>query len=233
MAYDHPGALRYVFLALAAGFTALTGVLALALAFWSLIFASFVVGMAVLLGQRAKSWPLKIGCLLYVLLVAAFVAFIAMPSSFADTLRIYCGNELAAVFSERVSLWNRYLNSLSSWRVFLGDGALGHYRISLSDGSSPAFTSLENGVLEVYDNGGLVYLLFYFVVIIVGVFRYKKREEKSRSFFVIVLAFSCAFLIFSFFSDERLFLSSRFLSLFLSAVLLCYPHRQDSLLAEG
>lgn len=230
LAYDHPGVLRYVFMVLTAGFIALSGVFALAITFWSLILASFVVGLAILLNQKAKSKALKIGCLLYVLLIATFIALIAIPSWLADTLRLYFGNELATLFSERIALWSRYLNSLSSWRIFLGDGALGHYRISLTSASSPVFTSLENGVLEVYDNGGLVYLMFYFLAIIVGAFRYMKREEKSRSFFAIVLAFSCAFLIFTFFSDERLFFSSHFLSLFLSTILLCYPHHPDSLI---
>lgn len=232
LAVDHPGALRYVFMVLAVGLVVLSGVLALAITFWSLVLASFLAGMAILLNQKAKSRVRQIGCLLYVLLVAVFIVLIAIPSSLADTLRVYCGNELAAVFSERITLWSHYLNSLSSWRVFLGDGALGHYRISLTYGSSAAFTPLKNGVLEVYDNGGLVYLLFYFLVIIVGVFRFKKREEKSHSFFAAVLAFSCAFLIFTIFSGERLFFSSNFLSLFLSAILLCYPHHQDPLIEE-
>jgi len=232
LAYDHLGALRYVFVVLIVGFVALSGVLALAITFWSLVLVSFLVGMAILFNQKAENRALKTGCLFYVLLIAVFIVLIAIPSSLADTLRVYCGNELAAVFSERITLWSHYLNSLSSWRVFLGDGALGHYRISLAYGSSTAFTPLENGALEVYDNGGLVYLLFYFLVIVVGVFRFKKREEKSRSFFAVVLAFSCAFLVFTIFSDERLFFSSNFLSLFLSAILLCYPHHQDPMIDE-
>jgi hypothetical protein len=233
LAYDHQDWRRYVFTGVSMAFVALTGVLALAITFWGLMIASFVAGISVLLDRRAKSKALKIACLVYVLAIVVFILLVAVPSSLADTLRIYFANEAAALLSERLALWGQYLDSLSSWRIFIGAGAMGYYRVSLLYGHEPALMSLQNGVLDVYNDGGLVYLMFYFLLIIVGIYRFKKREEKNSSFFAIVLAFTCAFLFLTFISDERLFFSSHFLSFFVAYIFLCYPGQKSSPVAQG
>jgi hypothetical protein len=137
-----------------------------------------------------------------------------------------------ALLSQRVALWGTYLNGLSSWRLLIGEGAIGYYRVSLSGGNEAAFLPLQNGVLDVFNRGGVVYLLFSFLILIVGLFRFKKREEKNATFYAIVIAFTCAFLLFTIISDERLFFSSHFLSFFVAYVFFCYPHRKDPLIDE-
>jgi predicted membrane protein len=68
--------------------------------------------------------------------------------------------------------------------------------------------------------------------VIVGLFRFKKSEEKDPTFFAIVLAFTCAFLLFTIISDERLFFSSHFLSFFVAYIFMVYPHRPDASVDE-
>jgi hypothetical protein len=161
LAFDHKDWRRYPFVFIGILLLVMTGLLGLAITFWGLMVASFVVGIYVLLDQKAKSHFLRIGALVYVLLIVVFIFLVAIPSSLADTLRVYFGNELAVLFSNRVKLWDNYLNSLSSWRIFIGDGAMGYYRVSVLNGA-PELTRLQNGVLEVYNGGGLVYLMFFF-----------------------------------------------------------------------
>ena len=231
LAFDHKDWRRYLFALVGIGFLVLTGLLGLAITFWGLVVASFVVGIYVLLDQKAKSPLLWGGALIFVLLIVVFVSLIAIPSSLADTLRVHFGNELAFMLKTRIKLWSNYLNSLSSWRIFLGAGPMGYYQAGVYEGNL-VFTPLQNGILEVYNGGGLVYLMFYFLVVIVGLFRFKKSEEKNPTFFAVVIAFTCAFLLFTIISNERLFFSSHFLSFFVAYIFMCYPHNKDRLVDE-
>jgi len=228
LAYDAKRWLRYALIFLDIGLLVATGLLGLSITFWCLTGASVVIAFTLLSAQKDHllSKPLKWGSLLYFFLVLLLVLLTSIPSSLASTLRSYLGEEFIAVFSSRLKVWKAYLDSISSWRIFVGDGLMGYYRSSLLATGQAVFTPLENGILEVYNSGGLVYLLFYFLAIVIGLAKLKKEEAHHPIFYAVIVAFTGAFLFFTTLTDERLFFSSNFLSFVVAYLFMGYSHHK-------
>ena len=229
LAYDSQSYLRYLWISLAFALLVATGFLGLSITFWCLTGASLVLSFNLYFDryEHGVSKALKIGSFFYALLVLALVLLIAIPSPIATVLRSYFGDEVVVVISSRFKIWRSYLDTLSSWRVFLGDGLLGFYRSSLLQGSSPFYTPLENGIFEVYNSGGVVYLLFYFLVVVIGLAKLKKEEFFHPIFYGIILSFSGAFLFYTLLTNERLLFSSSYLSLIVSYLFMGYAHHRN------
>jgi len=230
LAYDAKGWLRYVLIFLGVGLLVAAGLLGLSITFWCLAGASLVIAFNLYSPQKDRlvSKPLKWGSLVYGLLVLLLALLTAIPSALATTLRSYFGDELVEVFSSHLKIWKAYLDSISSWRIFVGDGLMGYYRPSLLATGQATYTPLQNGIIEVYNGGGLVYLMFYFLAIVIGLAKLKKEEAHQTSFYAIIIAFTGAFLFYTILTNERLFFSSNYLSLVVAYLFMGYPHHKTA-----
>jgi hypothetical protein len=229
LAAEKRGSLRWVFIGLGFALILSAGFLGLSITFWALLGATFLIALTVLNSSKEvlKSKKYRYVALGYVLVVVAFALLLTIPSDVATSLRVYFGNEFSAIWADRSSNWSRFLNSLSSWRLFIGDGAMGYYRSSTIQNHAVTFASLNSGIISVYDGGGLVYLMFYVLVIVVGLAHFKKDESHHPSFYAVVLAFTGAFLLYTVLTDERLLFSSHYLSFVASYLFMCYPRYKD------
>ena len=219
-----------MFLVIGFGLILSSGFLGLSITFWALVGATFFIALVILNSPKGdfdhKAY--RYAALAYVLAIIAFALLMAIPSNVATSLRVYFGNEFAAVWADRSSSWSRFLNSLSSWRLFIGDGAMGYYRSNILAGNGEVYASLNSGIMSVYDGGGLVYLMFYILIIVVGLARFKRAEGRHSSFYAVVLAFTGAFLLYTVLTDERLLFSSHYLSFVVSYLFMCYPRYKDA-----
>lgn len=229
LAYDHPDWRRWFFLTLTLAFVVLTAWFGLAMTFWCLIGASLIVLIFVYVSSSSLQPGNKLLrlmkrlSLLYVLAVVVLVVLILVPSALASQLRLYLGESFREIWQSRMKVWSSYLNGLSSWRIFLGDGLMGYYRASLLTNGIALFTPFNNGPMDVFNGGGVVFLLFYLLVILVGFNTLSKNEGANSSFLAIVVGFSCAFLIYTIVTDERLLFSSNFMSLGFAYLFTSYP----------
>jgi hypothetical protein len=227
---EKQGKLRWVFLVIGFGLILSSGFLGLSITFWALVGATFFIALVILNSPKGdldhKAY--RYAALAYVLAIIVFALLMAIPSDVATSLRVYFGNEFTAVWADRSSSWSRFLNSLSSWRLFIGDGAMGYYRSNILAGNGETYASLNSGIMSVYNGGGLVYLMFYVLIIVVGLARFKHAEGRHSSFYAVVLAFTGAFLLYTVLTDERLLFSSHYLSFVVSYLFMCYPRYKDA-----
>jgi hypothetical protein len=94
----------------------------------------------------------------------------------------YLGTQISLVAHEDLSIWSHYFSLETSWRLILGDGLMGFYRYNLSVSGTAYMVSFNNGFMEAYDAGGVVYLLFYLLLIFVGFYGFKKRAKNGTRF---------------------------------------------------
>jgi hypothetical protein len=226
---EKKGVLRVIFVVLSFAFLVCAAVFGLAVTFFALIGASVIIAFVVLNSPRGPSGikPYRIGSIIYLFLVCALFLLILIPSSLSSFLKDYFGGEFAAVWSTRARGWSSFLNSLSSWRLFIGDGVMGYFRSTILSGGGEVFTPLNSGIMETFDAGGLVYLLFYVVVVVVGLARFKKEESRHLTFYAVVLAYCGAFLLYTVLSSERLLFSSHYLSFVVAYLFMCYPRYRE------
>ncbi len=203
--------------------------LALGLTFWALFGANLIIAFAILNSSKGAlaGKVYRFLALGYLLLATVFLLMVAIPSPIATYLRLNFAEEFTAVFSNRSDRWSSFLNALSSWRLFFGDGALGYYRSALLAGQGALYQPLNGGIMEIYNDGGIIALLFYLLVIVVALSRFKKEESHHPAFFAIVLSFTAAFFLYTVLSSERLLFSSNYLSFIVAYLFMCYPRYKD------
>lgn len=224
LAYHYRGSFRYVFLVLLVFFFVSEGVMALSLAFWASAF-SLVIFAITLLGSSVN-YPAKRRLIRWgigVFLVVVLVLFIlTLTPGTSTALKPYLSSQISTRISEDLDIWYHYFSLETGWRIILGDGLMGFYRYSLSISSTGTMISLNNGFMEAYDSGGVVYLLFYLLLIFVGFYGFKRSEKRNPIFFGLVLGFVLAFLFLSALTSERLLFSSHYPSFVASYLFSCY-----------
>lgn len=231
LAYEYRNWTRYLFLGVATLFLVMEGYFALAMAFWCTLI-SFALILLYFLFDRHN--PERKGgnlpfAIIYFAVIGIFVLLVLIPSDLATALRPRLGAPIVEVIARCSRLWRSYLDTLSGPQLLWGDGPLGYFRSSVMSGSA-LFQSPGNGPLEVYNAGGVVYLLFYLLLIIVAFVDFRKREGSHSFFFSVVVGFTCTFLFYTVFSTERLLFSYSFISFVVAYLFTCYPgHQKEEL----
>lgn len=224
LAYHYRKTLRYVFGVLAIFFFASEAIMALSIAFWTTALALLIFGSSLVV--NAGNYPKKRRIIRLSVLGYSTVIFLLMLLTFLPStstlFRPYLGTQISFVAHDDLSVWSHYFSLESSWRLILGDGLMGFYRYNLSVFGTAYMVSFNNGFMEAYDAGGVVYLLFYLLLIFVGFYGFRKSEKRNPIFFGLVLGYVVAFLVLSTLSSERLLFSSHYLSFVASYLFSCY-----------
>jgi hypothetical protein len=214
---------QWLFSALGAYFLVSMAFQALAMAFWaSAIAAGFICLSLVNDENKERSLMAKIASPVYLASLIALALLLAIPSPASAFLRPYLTSSLVDNVTSCFLSWAHYLNALSSFRVMIGDGLMGYYRYAFIATGEKSRVMIDNGFLESYNAGGVIMLLFYVLLILVGFNALKKEEGHDAVLFAVIASFSMAFLFYSVFTNERLLFSSHFLSYVVSYFFSCY-----------
>lgn len=223
LAYQYEKIGRYIFIAIGAVLIVFEGMMALSMAFWASFFALSVFTLSLLtlpMARPNKPTFLSLGTYVFLGVFIVLLLLINLPGT-SSLFSPYLATPLKIQGDESFANWSHYLSLETSSRLILGDGLMGFYRYNVLVNGVAAMMPFNNGFMEAYDAGGVIYLLFYLLLIFVGFYGFKKSEKHNPIFFALILGFTLSFLVYSALTSERLLFSSHYLSFVASYLFSC------------
>jgi hypothetical protein len=221
LAYSKRGVYQFLFALLAVFLLVAMASQALALAFWASALALAFFAFAILFSSSSRSFS-KIASGIYLCALLTLGFLVVLPSATSSLLAPYLQNSFFNLYHSHALRWAHYLQALQGPSALLGEGLLGFYRDGFLNQGSVQLQALQNGFLDAFNTGGVFYLFFYLLLILVGFAALRKEEGQDPLFFALLASFSMIFLLLSVFSDERLLLSVHVPSFVMSYLFSCY-----------
>jgi hypothetical protein len=170
---------------------------------------------------------------LYLAAIAAFVYCLFVPEIYSKVPFLQSINaDIQKAFVEgRVKVvWEPFIAVLDNTTVFFGEGLLGRYSIFLELYGLVFSFPLHNGYLEIFDEGGIVFLGFYFFVLFLLFKKLFQIRKTNPAVFGVVLASSLGFLVYGMAEAITLTIDTSLMSLVPSLIIAIAPtfYQKDS-----
>ncbi|MCH4211127.1 MAG: hypothetical protein LKF75_04765 [Bacilli bacterium] len=229
LAYSFKGWIRGLLIFLGLYFVSVSLTSYLSVAFFSSAVALFLLAISVIVDARKKKDRhsfLAISSYIYMACLLTFILLLCIPSSVSTYLQARTTEPFSKLFMDRCDRWAGFFSNLSGYRIFVGDGLMGYFRDGFYAGNAnPSLSALNNGFIEAFDAGGVVYLLFYLFLVFISFSSLARNESHNSSFFTMMISFTVGFLLYSMLSNERLLFSSHYASFVASYLFCCYSSK--------